>query len=350
MENENTADCGNEYIITGAAGHLARNIINILANNPNNKITGLILPFEKGIERANVNYVKGDITSKETIEDFFKKYATPKTIVIHTAGLISIEPDVSEKLYAVNVEGTRNVLESAKKYFVKRFVYLSSVDSLGTKKDGSVITEGDAIYNKDAVRGGYAKTKAESSRMVLDAKNDSFETIVVLPSCILGPDDTGSNHLNQFVKALLSHKVPVSIKGGFDFVDVRDVANGCILASLKGRSGESYILSADYYTVDELEDVVRHECGGVKKISLPLGFVKFFVPLCTFWSKLTHTRNLITKYSLETLGEGVRYSHKKASDELGYTVRSLEETVHDMNLWLKKQKDLKKVSKTLETN
>ena len=344
MNYDINAEKGREYIITGAAGHLARNIIELLSQNPDNKIYGLILPFEKGAEYKNVTYVKGDITDKNGMDDFFKKYATPMSVVIHTAGLISIESGVSDKLYKVNVEGTRNVLTAAKKYLVKRFVYLSSVDALGVKKDRE-ITEEDAVYNKDSVRGGYAKTKAESSRMVLDAATSSFETIVILPSCILGPRDTGTNHLNQFVKALLLHKIPVSIEGGFDFVDVRDVAKGCILAALKGKNKESYILSSSYYTVDDLEDAARKECGGIKKITLPMKFVKACVPLCTLWSKITGKRSLVTKYSLETLEEGVRYSHKKADSELGYTARSLNETLHDMNMSLKKERDMKKKSK-----
>ncbi|MDY5967970.1 MAG: NAD-dependent epimerase/dehydratase family protein [Sphaerochaetaceae bacterium] len=344
MSFENNTEEFTHYIITGAAGHLAKNIIEILSQNPINRIHGLILPFEKGEQKDNVTYVKGDITDKEGMDAFFRQYATPSTVVIHTAGLISIESGVSDKLYSVNVQGTRNVLEASKKYSVKRFVYLSSVDALGVKK-GSEMTEDDAYYNKDKVRGGYAKTKAESSRMVLDAATPSFETIVILPSCILGPGDTGTNHLNQFVKALLKHMVPVSIEGGFDFVDVRDVAKGCILAANKGKSGESYILSSSYYTVDDLEEAVRKESGGIKKITLPMKFVKACVPLCTLWSKISGKRSLVTKYSLETLEEGVRYSHKKADEELGYTVRPLSETVHDMNMCLKKEREMKKKSK-----
>lgn len=319
------------YLITGASGHLGSTIIKELKKDPSNRIYGLVMKGENFPLDENVMYFNGDITDKHSLISFFASCPSEGSIVIHTAGLVSIEDDISPLLFNVNVEGTLNIIKMCKKFNVARLVYISSVDALGEEKNEEGIIE-EREFSTTNIRGGYAYTKALSSSYVIkEAREKNLDALVIMPSCILGPRDTlKNNHLNQFVRSLIKKRVPISIEGGFDFVDVRDVALGVIKASVSGKSGESYILSNRYYSVDELEECVCGIVGGHKKPTISLKTISFFIPIVGFFSKLFRTKNLLTKYSLHTLGTHLLFSHEKATRELAFHPRPLRDTIIDM--------------------
>ena len=97
-----------------------------------------------------------------------------------------------------------------------------------------MLTEVDH-FSPESVEGAYAKTKAEASQAVLDMVREGLNAVIVHPSGILGPYDRSGNHLVQMVTDYLEGRLPACVKGGYDFVDVRDVAKGCLLAMDKGR-------------------------------------------------------------------------------------------------------------------
>ncbi len=254
-------------------------------------------------------------------------------IVIHAAGIISITDEVTPLLYNVNVTGTRNVIEKCLRHNVRRLVYISSVHAIPERGDMAEIHEVSA-FSKDAVHGAYAKTKAEATQAVLDAAKQGLDAVVVHPSGILGPYDAGNNHMIQFVKSYITGKLPAGVSGGYDFVDVRDVAKGCISAVDKGVSGECYILSNRYYTVKELMEYMRVAVKGRKKVCVPIGLAKMMVPLFKGVAKMTKTRPLFTGYALHTLKSNGYFSHKKATEALGYYPRDMKATIADTVRWL----------------
>ena len=252
-----------------------------------------------------------------------------ETIVIHTAGIIDISNHVSPELYDVNVNGTKNILALCREYLVKRLVYVSSVHALPEQKRGNVTGE-IRDFSPDAVVGGYAKTKAEATREVLRAAQEGLDAVVVHPSGILGPYDRSGNHLVQMVAEYLHGTLPACVKGGYDFVDVRDVAEGCLLAAEKGRKGECYILSDRYCEIREVLEIAGDVSGKKKLPVLPLWMAKMAAPFIQLHARRKKRRPLYTAYSLHVLGTGERFSHKKATEELGYHPRDLKVTIRDM--------------------
>lgn len=123
-------DMGIRYIVTGAAGHLGSTVIRLLQNT-DSEVYGLLLPEEKPVIKApNIHYVHGDVCRKETLSPLFEN-ADGKTVkVIHTAGIISIEREVSPLVYEVNVNGTKNMIHICREKEVDRFVYVSSVHAI----------------------------------------------------------------------------------------------------------------------------------------------------------------------------------------------------------------------------
>lgn len=306
------------YIITGANGHLGSTIIRYLSRG-DCLVRGLLLPSENHEDFGNVTYYEGDITDLESMDAIFSGTEGYEVIVIHTAGLVSIEDKITLDLYDVNVNGTKNVISMCRKYRAKRMLYVSSVHA---------IAEGDG-FSIDSVKGGYATTKAVASQAVLDAVSKGLDAVIVLPSGIIGPFDNGRNHLVQLVKRFLERKLPMITTGGYDMVDVRDVAKGCIAAADRGRNGESYILSNQYITIPDLIELSGELTGTRVPCSIPLSSIKIFAPLFEWIGRITHTRPLFTRYSLSVLEEDIRFSHEKATRELGYHPMDIKDSLRD---------------------
>ncbi|MFR7590972.1 MAG: NAD-dependent epimerase/dehydratase family protein [Longibaculum sp.] len=322
------------FIISGADGHLGNTIIHYLIQQ-NVAIRGLILPHHKRKYANDVTYIEGDIRQIETLQDLFKNTSGYQVFVIHTAGLISIDDEVSSDLYQVNVLGTQNILELSLKNHVHRFLYVSSVHAM--KECPGIMSETN-IYSPDDVDGGYAKTKADATTLVIEAIKQGLNASIVLPSGIIGPYGDTSNHLVQLIDSYIHYHLFFCVKGGYDFVDVRDVAKGCLLAVEYGKKGESYILSNQHYEIKDILKMSKKLYGGSPIIMIPLFLAKGLLPFIRFVSKKNHTRPLYTKYSLRVLNSHCRFSHGKASQNFGYTTRSIEETLNDTILWIVKGK------------
>lgn len=325
------------YIITGAAGHLAEAIIRELAGTGCH-IRGLLLPEQTGIAEDNISYITGDVTKLDTLDRLFENTYGAEAIVIHCAGIVSIQKEVSPEVYEVNVTGTKNIISKCIRYGVKRLVYVSSVHAIPEIK-GGVVREVDS-FSPDTVEGAYAKTKAEATQAVMQAAKNGLNAVIVHPSGIVGPYDRyKSNHLVQLMSLYLNRRLLLGVRGGYDFVDVRDVAEGVLLAAEKGRQGECYILSNRYIRLEELMDQMRILTG--RRFRLP--FISYYaakllIPICETFSKLTRKRSIYTSYSIQTLASNASFCHDKTDAELGYTTRSLSETVRDTVAYIRQEK------------
>lgn len=318
------------YLVTGANGHVGHTIMEKLVA-AGEEVRGLVL--KNDTSSAPVLYraamYEGDVCDMDSMEPFFAVDEPREVIVIHTAGIVSISSRYNEKVYAVNVEGTRHVVEQCMRHHVKRLVHVSSVHAIPEKPKGQVIEE-VSCFEPDAVRGLYAKTKAAASQIVLDAAARGLDAVIVHPSGILGPGDYGHGHLTQMITDYLNGKLVACVKGGYDFVDVRDVADGILAAATRGEKGECYILSGGYYSVREILDTTHRLTGRKRiKVVLPLWLAKATAPLSEIYYRLVKRPPLYTRYSLYTLTCNGAFSHKKADEKLGYSPRTIDETLRD---------------------
>ena len=321
------------FVVTGAAGHLGSTILRELAAE-GAKVRGLVLPGEvPKIKAAGISYATGDVRDLASLRPLLEGLGTNDVVFIHTAAIISIARTMPPGLREVNIDGVRNVLALCREKGVRRLVHVSSVHAIPEAPAGQTIEEATS-FSPDLVRGGYAKTKAEAARLVLDAAKDGLDAVVVFPSGILGPYNRGSNHLSQMVIECHEGRLPACVPGGYDFIDVRDVASGCLAAASRGQSGEGYILSGHYVTVQELLGLVARLSGRRVPPIVPAALARAAVPFATAWARLHHERPLYTAYSLETLASNGHFSNEKARRELGFDPRPLVETVSDMLAWL----------------
>jgi len=323
------------YIVTGAAGHLG-GVVTSMLNEQGRSVYALCLPDEKHLPQGeNIKVFTGDVCNIDSLTDMFGSCENESVTVIHCAGIVSIASKYNQKVYDVNVNGTKNIISLCEKYNIEKLIYISSVHAIPELPAGGIITEADS-FSPDDVTGLYAKTKAEATQCVLDYVKRGYKANVIHPSGIVGPGDFGRGHITQLVIDYCKGGLTSAINGGYDFVDVRDVAEGILSCCENGKSGECYILSGQYYKVYELLNLL-HEITGKKKIKriLPLWFIKITAPLSELYYKILRQPPLFTAYSIYTLHTNANFSHKKAAKELGYTACPMTQTLADTVSWLK---------------
>ena len=258
--------------------------------------------------------------------------------VIHSAGIVTVASKFDSVVEDVNVHGTANVVRLCKEHAVKKLVYISSVHAIPELPDGETIHEVNS-FREDEVIGLYAKTKAQATQIVLDAAKNGLDATIVHPSGIIGPNDYGHGHLTQMIISYLNGSLTACVDGGYDFVDVRDVADGVISATEKGRKGECYILSNKYYNVKDLLTKLASITGGHKiRTMLPLWFAKMTAPLAELYYKIRKEAPLFTRYSLYTLTSNARFTNEKAKRELGFHPRDIQVTLRDTVSFLKRER------------
>ncbi len=321
------------YVVTGAAGHVGNATIRELVRQ-GREVVGLVLPGEKVYNSGRVRYVAGDVREPSSLDALFEGHDPADTAVIHTAGIVRLSGRDDGLMRSVNVDGTKNVIECCRRLGAGRLVYVSSVHAIPETRAGGIVGETSAFSPK-LVKGAYAKTKAEATCAVLDAVQGGLNAVVVHPTGIIGPYNGEGNHLVQLVRDYIAGRIPACVKGGYDFVDVRDIAIGCIAAAENGRQGSCYILSNSYCEIKDILAMVRKEAGGRKLPVLPLWLARAVAPFFEMHAKVNRIRPLYTAYSLHTLSGKDRFTHKRASDDLGYRPRDLRETVRDTVAWIK---------------
>ena len=325
------------YIVTGANGFLGNNVVRRLLQEEQNEVRALVLPDDElnSLNGLNCKIYYGDVTNKETLKEIFTINEKAEVYVIHCAAIVSIKSKHDSKMYEVNFGGTKNIIDNVLKINAK-LVYVSSVHAIEEKENNEVITE-TTDFNPDKVEGMYAKTKAETAKYFFEMiKNKNLNAFIVHPSGIIGPNDFGHTHLTQLIIDFANGKLTACVKGGYDFVDVRDVADGIAKACYKGKKGEAYILSNKYVEIKQLLDIIS-EVNNTKKIKtiLPIWFAKLTAPLSELYYAILKQPPLYTRYSLYTLTSNSNFSNEKAKKELGYTNRELKETIFDTIKWLK---------------
>lgn len=322
------------YLITGGFGHLGSNLVSMLLDT-DAEIRVFDVSESKEFAGTGVRLVTGDIRKEEDVKRLFEGLEGCRINVIHCAGIVSIASRYDQNVYDVNVIGTKNLVEASLAHHVSRFIYVSSVHAITEKQAGEVMSE-IPFYEPDKVYGLYAKTKAEAGNYVLQAVGRGLNASIVNPSGMIGPGDIKIGHTTRLIVDYLRRRLTSGVRGGYDFVDVRDVCRGILQCVEKGECGESYILSGRFVSVKELLDTL-HELTGQRKIRsyLPMWFIRPLAPLAELYYKLVHTKPLFTRYSLYTLRSNALFSHEKATRKLGYVPRDFRDTLCDTVKWVR---------------
>lgn len=327
-----------KYLVTGATGFLGRAVVKELVRREA-QVHALVLHNDPYIDflPKEVHTVIGDVCDKSSLVDFFAD-ADSRTCIIHCAGIVSVASRPGPKLYQLNVGGTWSILNQCMERNVGRLIYVSSVHAIPEKSKGYIITE-DCEFSPGLVDGDYAKSKATATELVFDATERGLNASIVFPSGIIGPGDIQGGSFTSMAKSFLAGKLPFAVRGGYDFVDVRDVAKGILACSENGESGKGYILSGHYVTIRSMLQLVGKTAKlKYRPICLPLSLAKLVAPYYERRSLKDRKPLFFTPYSVAVLASNGQFSYAAASECFAYQPRPMEETLRDMTAWLLEQK------------
>ena len=329
-----------QFVITGAGGFLGGVTLDRLLSRSDVRVKAVLLPGERlftSDDRLEVVY--GDITDRSFCERVIGRGDT----VCHLAGIVDIAPD-SDIMRKVNVQGTKNIVDACIISGAARLVYVSSVHVITPKRGNEPMAEPEVIEPESLV-GMYARTKAEATNYVLlKAGEGLLDAVVVYPSGIIGPYDRKVSNMGQVITDYISGKLRVCVKGGYNFVDVRDVADGIISAAERGESGQGYILSGETISIRQLMEYMNQTLGR-KKVppTLATWFLKLVAPIAEGIYKMLGKKPIFSRYSLYTLMTNCNFVADKAVSRLGFSPRPAAETIADTVEWfLQNDSDLKR--------
>jgi len=317
-------------LVTGASGFVGRRLVSrLLDTRPSDKVAVFLLPKEAVPEgfAGMVEVLRGDLRDPEAV----RAAVRGRNLVFHIAGFISYWILDAGIMKAVNVDGTRAVVEACLEYGVSRLVHVSSVGAIGFRSDGKEADEATPFNWPESF--GYMTTKRDGQRIVQEAASErGLDAVVVNPASVMGPGDPlpGSAHNRLYGNMYGSPFFFGTFGGGLAVVDVRDLVETILAAAEKGRKGEAYLsVGANVpYTL-----VLKLMARCANKAFIPFA-VPPFALVAAGWaaellSRLSRKRPLITIAYGKLSGWVAYYSSEKSRRELGVSYRPLEETIAD---------------------
>ena len=316
--------------VTGATGHVGTNLCRHLISK-GQTVKALIHKSDFGLHDIDVEKVPGDITDTKALNELF--YGVD--VVIHLAAKISITRKNVDEVKRINVEGTRNVVRTAKEQKVKKYIHFSSIHALDHRPLNEKMDETHPLITENPLP--YEMTKAAGERLVREAAANGLDATIINPTAIIGPYDYKPSLMGQVIIKLYNRQLPALVKGGYDWVDVRDICDAVYSCIENGKKGERYILSGKWAGLPESSYLIS-KVSGRKTPSLiaPDWLAKIGVPFMQLYADFLHEQPLYTFETLEIIKMGNRMiSNEKAKKDLGFTNRSLETTLKDTIDWFK---------------
>jgi len=321
--------------VTGATGYIGNNLAKRLAGE-GNIIHALCRSPNKAslLDHPNIKIFPGDITDAASVENAMRGCEQ----VYHLAAYARVWAKDLSDYYTLNVEGTKIVLDAAKKLGINKIVFTSTAGVLGPSGDGPV-KEDDARIGD--VMNEYEDTKTQAENLCKEYCNKyGMHIVIVNPPRVYGPGlESESNAVTKLVKLYLKGKwkiLPGDGRRTGSYVYVDDVVNGHLLAMQKGRSGERYILSGVNASYTEFFEVLAKVTGRKNKLyPLPVGIMLMAGYGMMGLNKLTGKPPLLTPKWIKKYLYDWSLSCEKAQSELGYTYISLEEGLQRTVDWIK---------------
>lgn len=318
--------------LTGATGfvggHLARQLV-----ERGDRVRCLV---RAGSDRANldglpVEVVEGDLLDRRAVERAVRGCGQ----VFHCAADYRIYVPDPQRMYRVNVEGTRNVLRAAADSGAERVVHTSSVGALGLLSGGRAADETVPV-RIEAMIGPYKRSKFLAERVAEEWAAKGLPVVIVNPSTPIGEADRKPTATGRMILDFLNRRVPVYVDTGLNLVDVRDVARGHLLAAERGRIGEKYILGAE--NLDLID--IYSRLGRIAGLAPPRLRVPLVVPwtaavLGTGIARVLGRTPPVAIDAVRMARHKMFFDSSKARDALGYSPGSVDEALSRAAGWFR---------------
>jgi len=319
-----------QAVVTGASGHLGAALVRRLLEG-GDRVRVVVHRQARALEGLEAEAVPGDVLDPASLRAAF----AGAEVVYHLAGVVSIRGGLGGRVWTVNVDGAAHAARAARESGVRRMVHCSSVHAFDLEAgDGPLDESAPRVVADSSRHPVYDRSKAEGERRVRAEIELGLDAVVVHPTGAIGPFDFEPSRMGQFFLRLNRGSLPALVRGGFDFVDVRDVAEAMVRAAAQGSRGESYLLGGHFWPIAALAEMVAAATGRRhRRPVLPLGVARVGVPFLRLVAAVGGSEPLYTTESLTVLRVGRAVDHSKAARDLGYAPRPTEVSVADAYRW-----------------
>jgi dihydroflavonol-4-reductase len=325
--------------VTGASGFIGSNLVHeLLARG--HRVKALLRPGsdERGLLGLKFDRVVGDLLDAELLE----RELAGCDWCFHVGASYHLWMRDYAPMYAANVQGTRNVIEAAGRAGCQKIVYTSTVGCIGLppQTNGSLVpgSESDTV-SPDELSGDYKRSKFQAEALAMELyRSRGLPIVIVNPSAPIGPGDVKPTPTGQIIVDFLNRRLPAYLDTGLNWVHVRDVASGHVLAAEKGRLGERYILghAQGNWTMQQTLEAL----AGITGLSAPTKKLPYWLALGV--AEVSEGIAFFTGKAPQATLAGVRMArHKmwfnpaKAVRELGLPQTPPEQAFTDAVLWFR---------------
>ena len=313
-------------LVTGASGFLGWHVARVLIERGRH-VRALVRTGSR-VPELDVEVVTGDLRDTASVD----RAAAGCELAFHVAADYRLWAKDPRDLYRSNVDGTRNLLAAARRAGVDRVVYTSTVGCIGIPHDG--IGDETTPVTLDDMAGDYKRSKFLAEQVALEFARDGLPVVIVNPTAPIGDHDVKPTPTGKIVVDFLNGDMPAFIDTGLNVVDVRDTAEGHLLACEKGRPGERYILGSENLTLAQ----ILQQLATITGRKAPTTRLPYAIAYCagacsTAWAGLTGTPPRVPLDAVRMARKKMWVTHEKARRELGFTPGPAEGALRRAVAW-----------------
>lgn len=319
-------------LVTGATGFIGANVVRALLET-GVEVRVLVRPHSdtRNLTGLPVERVYGDLCDQASLRSALRHCDT----LYHVAAFYSLWTPRPQEMYTVNVQGTTHLLQAAGECGVQKVVYTSSVATVGIPEDG---TPGDEtrFLAPDQAIGHYKRSKILAEQAALAFCAQGLPLVVVNPAAPIGPWDIKPTPTGQIIVDFLRRKMPAYMDTGLNLVDVRDVAQGHLLAAHHGKIGARYILGCQNMTLREILQLAAQVSGvPAPRWRVPYGLALLTGYVSEGYARVTGTAPRVPVTGVRMARHAMYFTAQKAVRDLGLPQSSVAEAMRQAVDWFR---------------
>ncbi len=321
-------------LVTGAAGFIGAHVVKELLA-AGHEVRALHLPNDdtRNLRGLEVEAVAGDVTDRESM----RRAVAGRDWVFHLAAIYALWTRDPARMQRVNVEGTRIVLEEARRAGVARVVHTSSIARFGGQGPDRRATE-ESPFALGPTGDAYSQSKARAHEVAVQAAADGQDVVIVAPCGPIGPGDVGPTPTGRLLIAAVTMPASIVTRTSSNFAHVRDMARAHVAAATRGERGETYLLGSRDVELTELARVAQRICGLRRPIvRAPFRIASAAGIAATMWANRTGTPPLLTRAAVRIARLGLRADCTKAERCLGMEHTPIETAIRDALVWFARE-------------
>jgi dihydroflavonol-4-reductase len=322
-----------KVFLTGATGFLGSHVARVLAaQGAELRLLVRATSNLKNLEGLHAETATGDLRDPASLEKAMSGCDT----VFHVAADYRLWVRDPQEMYRSNVDGTRAILEAARKNGVRRVMYTSSVATMGFTRNGHPADEDSPVSLNDMI-GHYKRSKFMAEQVAIDAGRSGMHVVIVNPTTPVGEQDIKPTPTGRIILDFLKRKFPAYVDTGLNLVDVTECARGHIAALERGKSGERYILGGENLTLKQILD----KLAAITGLSSPSVKLPYFFAFAAAAVDETITGRILHREPRATI-DAVRMGRKtmfassaKAERDLDWKIIPVENALRHAVEWFR---------------